>query len=417
MGMNENGKSMQNDVHTVVMGRNYCNILTMARELSKAGYEVDVLRLFDTRPRWRNITKKMRPEAYSDHISRYHSIVADNDIDSVIRCLMDMADKDKENVLVPVDDYSVGIADGNMDTLTDCYIMPGIKNKAGEIVRLMDKSIQKKLASEAGFNVPYGVVIRSKDGKYDIPEGIKYPCFVKPVKSITGKKSTMKKIDNKDELDTELMRLVEKDDFELLVEEFVDIKNEYSVLGISDGTESVSAGIFRTIIGGNNARKGVAATGEIVSIERHEELLDRCNEFMRTFEYTGLFDIDLMETSDGRVLFAEVNFRAGASTYILEASEVNLPKVMVDHMVYGVPLERPVGSGISSGSRFVSEKVLLEEYIRGDIGCFEAKKAFSEADLFFIKDSSDPGPYRNFRKYYVIAALMRLLYKARTLKK
>ena len=59
----------------IVAGRNYCSNLTMARSLGEAGYEVEILRIFQVRPRRRNPMKRMlKPDAYSKYIKGYSGL-------------------------------------------------------------------------------------------------------------------------------------------------------------------------------------------------------------------------------------------------------------------------------------------------------------------------------------------------------
>ncbi len=61
--------------------------------------------------------------------------------------------------------------------------------------------------------------------------------------------------------------------------------------------------------------------------------MENCLEFIRTLDYTGLFDVDLIETCDGNLYFVEINFRAGASARALTASGVDLPGIFTDHVL------------------------------------------------------------------------------------
>ena len=67
----------------------------------------------------------------------------------------------------------------------------------------------------------------------------------------------------------------------------------------------------------------------------------------------------------------------------------------------------------SGYKRFVSEKILLEEYVRSDVDFRKVKTLMKGAEVYFIKDVDDPKPYCYFRKYYAVAAMLRVPYKIR----
>ena len=64
----------------------------------------------------------------------------------------------------------------------------------------------------------------------------------------------------------------------------------------------------------------------------------------------------------------------------------------------------------SIGKKFVSEKVLLEEYVRNDANVFQVMRYVLGADVTFIRDDRDEMPYKYFKKYFLIANGLKLLY-------
>ena len=155
---------------------------------------------------------------------------------------------------------------------------------------------------------------------------------------------------------------------------------------------------MEAVDGGTGARRGVAATGRCLAPYANdrigEELMDKLRSFMGSLGYTGLFDIDLIETTDGSIYFVELNLRSGASAY------VHLAGIYADHKLKGadVPDEDELKQRCagSKAVTFASEKVLLEEYGDGNIGEKEFEDAIHSADVHFIMDKSDIMPYRKF---------------------
>lgn len=400
----------------VVTGRNYGNILAMSRALGEAGYEVEVLRVFKKKPHPVNLLSKMKPDSHSKYVKVFCQCVANENPLRIVDCLIDMSDSDQKKLLIPVDDYLACTVDENLKQLSEFYVVPNIENKAGEISRLMDKNEQKKLA--AAFHLPMlrSSLIKSESGTFEIPSNVHYPCFVKPNVSMKSTKAKMMKCENRQELEQLLTRYAKIENFEMLVEDFAEIKTEYSILGLSTGNESVAPGIFKVIEGGHKERKGVALQGELISSTCLQPLIEKCNKFIESLNYTGLFDVDLIETKDGDIYFVELNFRAGASIHALTATGVNLPEMYAKYLINGIPINKNSRSdGI--GKRFISEKVLIEEYTRSDANLSKVRQSMDTADLYFIKDEKDPQPYRYFKRFYIIAYLMRIPYRLRDCRK
>ena len=105
-----------------------------------------------------------------------------------------------------------------------------------------------------------------------------------------------------------------------------------------------------------------------------------------------------------------MNFRAGASIYAFTKAGVNLPKTFADYCLKDMDIDENCKIK-EAGLYFVSEKVLLEEYIRGDISLSEAREMMKNADICFIHDEQDKAPYSHFCKFFTIAMAMKLPYR------
>jgi len=409
-----NNKTSKTDI--VVAGRNYGNILTMVRAFGKAGYESDVLRIYKKRPARANLLAQMTPDEHSKYIGNFEKCIVKADASEVVAAILRMADENNKKVLLPVDDYTVCVVDEYFDILKEHFYIPSIKDKAGEISRFMDKYLQKEHARVFDLPMLQSWLIKSENGEFDIPDGVKYPCFIKPNVSMKSTKSTMAKCSDREELKVLLTTYAQKEDFEMLVEEFADIKQEYSILGISTPDRIAAPCVFKATEGGHKERKGVAIKGETVSSKPYEEIITKSCEFIKTLGYTGIFDIDIVETTDGKIYFIELNFRAGASTHVFTESGINLPGMLADYYIYGKELDSEYPE-VKSGVSFLSEKVLLEEFARSDANISKLRNDIKTADICFIKDEHDPQPYKYFKKYYKVAWLMRLPYKLRDYRK
>lgn len=390
----------------MVAGRNYLSNLCMAKSLGMAGYEVEVLRIFQTRPKRNNPMKILKPDAYSKHIKAYYVCVSKRRSKRIRNRLITLADPLNKMLLIPCDDLVAAVIDMYYDQLKEYYVMPNVNDTEGEVNRLMEKGVQKELAKEAGLPVVGSCIIKSYKGEFEIPDTVNYPCFIKPNISKNSAKSKMKKCDSYEELFETLTEYAKNKDFEMIVEDFVEIEREFSILGVSTKNGAIGPGFFGAVDGGQAEHRGVALTGEILPVSAQQELIDKCVAFVGSLGFDGLYDVDLIQTKDGTMYFVEVNMRFGASGYAFTECGCNLPGMFADYMLFGKPIDMDAKVE-KTGVTFVSEKVLIEEYTMGRLEKSEMKRISDSADIHFIKSVTDPKAYRHFKKFIPIAGLMR----------
>jgi threonine aldolase len=116
----------------------------------------------------------------------------------------------------------------------------------------------------------------------------------------------MRRIDSEEELREVFTEYSKKKDIEMIVEDFIDIGREMSILGVSTSEGVLSPGFFAAEKGGQKGRRGVAFTGEVLPTSYAQELIDNISRFISEMNYTGLFDIDLIEGKDGKLTAQQV---------------------------------------------------------------------------------------------------------------
>lgn len=423
VGYPQSRKKNQRDANAekpriLVAGRNYCSNLCMARSLGEAGYEVEVLRIFQVRPKRKNVMKAMKPDAYSKYVKAFYICVSRRRSRRIVKRLKQIADPDNKMLLIPADDLVANIVDDYLEELQEYYLLPNIDHKAGAINRLMSKEVQKELAAAAGLPVVNSCVIRTKQGEFEIPDSVSYPCFMKPNISKNSSKSRMRKCDSREELEEALTEFSQKKDIEMLIEDYVEIEKEYSILGVSTREGVVGPGYFGAEEGGHAERRGVALIGKILPCSEEQKLIDDILKFIGTLNFEGLYDVDLIRTKDGKMYFVELNMRFGASGYAVTQCGVNLPAMFADYMIFHKPIDLNCKVK-ETGKTFISEKVMLDEYIKSFITWSELKEKMNTVDIHFIKNEEDMKPYQHFKKFYPVAKVMRNAYKiqeARALK-
>ena len=391
----------------LVAGRNFCSNLTMARSLGMAGYEVEILRIFQVRPKWQNLARYLRPDTFSKYVKAYHVCISNRKAQRIVKKLIQIADPYRKMLLIPADDLVANIADEYMGKLSAYYVMPNVNNVPGEIGRLMSKEVQKELAESAGLPVVNSCVIRTYNHQFEIPESVTYPCFIKPNISKNSSKSRMRRCDSREELEQTLTEFSRKKDIEMLVEDFMQIEKEYSILGLSTKDGVVSPGFFGAEMGGHDAHRGVAMVGRILPTSEAQQLIDDITKFVASLQYNGLFDVDLIQTPDGKLYFTELNLRYGASGHAVTLSGANLPGMFADYMLKDKPID--LSCKVTPGKTFISEKIMLDEYMNGYLTKAEMKQQMKSADIHFIFDPQDPAAYRHFKKFYPAADVMKMI--------
>ena len=399
-----NARNKSAGPRVMIAGRNYSSNLCMARSVGLAGYDTELLRIHTRRPDSNNVLASMIPEAYSKYVKAFYICSLQGKSSRAVDALIRAADRERKMMLIPTDDVAAYIMDEYRDQLKDLYYLPDANGIQGGITALMSKSAQKEIAEGFGIPLLRGSKVRVSKGEYELPPDISYPCFVKPDVSRLSSKKRMGKCEDEEDLRRILDDIGSKLEFDMLIEEYTDIKSELSVLGLCCDGKVLCPGVMEAVDEGHGARRGVAATGQCLPPYNNdrisEELMNKLRLFMGSLGYTGLFDIDLVETNDGSIYFVELNLRCGASAFVLSANDINLAGMYADHILKGKPLPSEDELKSISADRgtvtFASEKVLLEEYADNNISKKDFDEAILSADIHFIMNDNDPKPYRRF---------------------
>lgn len=365
----------------VVMGRNYASRLGMIRAAGMAGCDVAVIQTE------RDGKKNKRPvDSFSKYVNSGYFKMFEPDPDKLVKLLLEsFADKQPTPILLPTDDYAASVVDSNIEKLKDYFLFPSINMEQGKVIYYMDKGLQKDLARQVGLNVAKGWTARWENGKYTLPEDIEFPCFIKPEISFKGAgKYSMKRCNSRSELEEALSGFDGREDYPILIEQFIEIEREYAVLGFADDENIVIPDIITMLMGD----RGVTAYGEIKTITDNPELLAHLELLIRRIHFTGLFDVDLYESGQ-TIYFNELNLRFGASGYAVSRSGINLPQMLIKRL-FGENYIHD--SRIIEKQTFVNEKVLLQLLSKRQITSKEYMKIVKEADIHFVRELSDSKP-------------------------
>ena len=295
----------------VIIGHGYTSRLGIIRSLADSGCEIIVVSMVFHGWMGRMIRfEGGKPiDCCSKYVSRYYYCRA-KDKKGLIRLLLEKcSDSEQKTLLIPDSDFSAAVVDDNKDLLKEKFVFPNIRDYQDSVVHWMDKTVQKEHARMTGLNVAGGNIVEVKSGKYELPDRISYPCFTKPLATISGGKQFLRRCNNEAELRKVLDKVAGLLDTNVLVEDFKTIDTEYAVVGFSDGKNVVIPAIIEFI---ENSRShfGIARQGIVKPIDGFDALLSKFKEYVAGVGFHGLFDIDFYERG-GVMYFGEMNFRFG----------------------------------------------------------------------------------------------------------
>jgi predicted ATP-grasp superfamily ATP-dependent carboligase len=390
----------------IVIGHGYSIRLGVIRAVASLGCEIVVI----------HVGRPVKPiDGYSRYVSEVLYFNRRDGEEGLVRLLLEKcAVTGQKPIIIPTDDFSALAIDN--EEVKKHFATPHINNHNSQfpsplserggrrlgcvlnsqfsIGHWMDKSRQKELALSVGLNTAGSVIVEKKGEGFPIPDGIKYPCFTKPVSSIGAGKKCQRRCNTPEELKA-VLALADKNGItRVLVEDFITISHEYAVLGFSDGNEVVIPGVIK-FLKESKTHRGVAMSGEVLPIKGFEDQIDKFTEFIRQMGFVGIFDIDFLE-SNGVYYFDEINLRTGGSGTAIFSSGVNLPAMLVKAMCGGPTDDK--AQTITHWAAFVNEKMAFDDFTEGKMSSYEYRKLLAEADIFFIKDDTDVAPYNEFEK-------------------
>lgn len=380
----------------VIIGHSYLSRLSLIRSVAVLNCEIIVVVM--TAPFSTSNPHKKTIDCYSKYVDRVLYCVR-RDRESLIALLLkECIDPNQKVVLIPDGDDVVATIGNNKEVLAPHFLFPHIEKEPSSMVYWMEKTNQKQLAEEVGLHVAEGRVIEITDGHYYILKEIKYPCYSKPLATMTGGKGGMRRCDNEKELKSALQYIIENRNRteKVLVEDYKEIETEYALLGFSDGETVIIPGIleFLTV---SKHNKGIALQGMVKPIDGFEEVVEKFKRLVLDIGFVGVFDIDFYK-SGGLYYFCELNLRYGGSGYAITKMGVNLPAMMVRYF-YGESLDG-MQTTITGSATYINERMCMDDWNSGFISYKDYRRYQRTADIRFVPDVNDPAPENAFRHEY-----------------
>ena len=375
----------------VIIGHSYSSRLGLIRSSAMAGCDVSVGVMVGGEK------KRARPiDCYSQFVKHFYFCRRKKD-EELIRLLLENCKDDEQKViLIPDSDETAAAIDSNRDRLKEHFLFPHMVKGKGTVREWMDKSRQKQLAAEVGLNVASASIVEIKEGRYKIPSDISYPCFTKPLLTLSGGKGGMRRSDNEMELCSALDYIVKyrSGDEQVLVEDYLDIAKEYALVGFSDGNKVIIPGLFQLLIISKSS-PGIAVQGRVIPTDGFESVLNLFKEFVRRTGFVGLFDIDFF-LCRGEYYFGEMNLRFGGSGYAMTKMGVNLPEMMI-RFLSGEEWETNHQT-VTESATYVNERLCFDDWNRGLISWEEYSRIMRESKIHFVQDNMDKCPWKTYMR-------------------
>lgn len=303
----------------IVFGGNHHNTLGVIRSLGQKGIST-ILILVDDDDRQSYVSKSK----YIAEVHKYPSY------ESGVKYLADLVPSLKEKlVVICCSDGAASAVDMHYDVLASSFYIPNCA-KRGEISRLMSKEVLADEAKNAGLAVPQTWL--SENGV--IPDGVTFPCILKPLYSKDGRKE-----------DISVCRdLVELTNYfqnehcnRLQIQAFVEKDFEYQLIGCSirGGGQVIIPGVSKVIRPSKTSNTGFLLYDRLDNTYP----IQRVKDMLSKMKYSGLFSAEFLRDKEGKDYFMEVNFRNDGNAIAVTAAGVNLPFLWVQSSLSDNPID------------------------------------------------------------------------------
>lgn len=354
---------MKNNV--LVIGANHHNTLGVIRMLGINGIFSNVIIINDNK--YSYVTK-------SKFVNK--AIIINEDEQKLLEEILKFSNINSNILLIPTSDFAASVIDKNFNLLSKNFILPSIMNKEGYIDYYMDKNIQTELYDK--FNIPHAKskIISLKNIE---PQNIKYPIIIKPYKSVLGQKNDICVAKDANEMSEYKNNLINLKYEKVLMQEFLNYDQEYTLMGISYEGNVICPGAVKKIRRYPKST-GSVSYGIIIPYEDINLDLQPIFNLLNKIKYNGLFDIEIFKC-DNSYYINEINFRNSGNTFALMYGNVNLIWVY-----YNLVMK----TNIKSNTRLDKEYFICDEFLEkkqlkdNNISLKEYFKSKEKSKSFFV---------------------------------
>ncbi len=279
------------------------------------------------------------------------------------------------------DDNHQSLLDMNYEELKDYFYFFNAGEK-GRTTYFMDKDKICLAAQKCGFDIANGEVLL----RGQMPQNLRYPVITKTLNPCDyGWKRDVGIYYSADELAKAYTEMVSQ---RLLVEEYIEKKNELSMQGFSiDGGKIVYLPFKRQYFRFTKTSYGSYC---YYYTNKDEALTEKITQLIRKIGFSGNFEIEFIEKPDGGLVFLEINFRHALSNYASTIGGVNLPyewaKATLRHSLEGLVPTRDYFTALFETKDYAN-------FVKtGQISKLKWLKDFFNADSYYLWNRLDMRP-------------------------
>ena len=390
----------------IIIGQNYNTSLGLIKSIGEAGFKCATVKFNKRTSKIRTYLQVLlSPDICSKYVKKWVQIPREPETALINGLIANFGDKTNKKLILPADDYCAHVLDKNHQLLIEYFHVPHIINGKHSLDYYMDKQNQKNIAEKFGIDVSKTWNVKITQGvKPVIPDSIVYPCMTKPKSSIGLPKSYIQKCSNIAELQTLLIDISHETSCERLIEEYIEVEEEFTIPGISNGIDVLIPSFLKKIVIGKGSHKGVTICGKVENSNLYQNECLKLITMMKAIGFTGIFDIEVLK-SGNHFFLNEINFRNGAAGLSLTKAGVNLPSIYVNNLINDTPFTL-LNSHLKK-LIFVNDKAALEHYLVGECTMSEYIALVNQASVRLIDNKDD----RIARMSFNLLRIKLLIYK------
>lgn len=360
----------------IVIGGAHHNTLGVVRSLGEAGLADDIILI--------GVFCGNNFVGKSKYVRKENIYNIQNEFDIVAKVFSIAKVQDEKPILICCGDSFISVVDEAFDFLAPYCILP-TAGKQSRITYFLDKEIQCKLAEECGLKVPFHLSF-NEENKSSLVE-IPYPCIIKPMNSVVGKKTDIAICSTNKDLE---FYLSSKKSYNLHIEEYINKSAEFQLIGCSLEQKIIIPGYTMIIRQPKNTNTGYLKYLPIQDGFVSTTLIKKVETFIRKIGYKGLFSVEFIRDSIGNDYFLEINMRNDGNAYCVQCAGVNLPNIWYK---YAADSQAEIKDIIA----FEQPIFLMPEFndIRNifKVGIIRWMRECFTADAHTIFDRHDLGPF------------------------
>jgi D-aspartate ligase len=307
---------IQNQI-VIVFAIEHYNPLGVIRTLGKRGI----------RPDYIAEKGRVRLSSKSKYLNKLHEVDnVEEGYEVLLREYGKVYESGKKPIIICSDDKTIGHLDNHYDELKDKFIFFNA-GQQGRIIDYMDKFRILELAKKHGLNILDSRVVK----RGDIPADLKYPIITKSISPNSGGwKSDVFICENSVELNEAFKKIKSE---EVLLQQFVEKKNEYAVEGcsVNHGKDTLLS-IYSTY---NYLIKGYYSPYRTSGSFHNPEIEKGLKGMIEEIGFEGIFDAEFLIGPDDQYYFLEVNFRNTTWSYASDVLGMPLAYIWVKSIMEG----------------------------------------------------------------------------------